>query len=125
MIKSITKWDSLVFTAVFLLSFALYFLCTGFSEGAVYVEIEVAGKPYARYEMKQFAQPREVKIQTQYGTNTVLISDKEVRMVQADCPDKLDVKQGAVRKAGEAIVCLPHQLVVKISGERDLDAISE
>lgn len=123
--KSFTKWDVSIFAVVFGLSFGLYFLCTGFFGKPVYVEVEVGGKPYARYEMKRYRQPEEVQIQTQYGCNTLLISDKEVRVTQADCPDKLDVKQGAIGKSGETIVCLPNKLVIKISGERDMDALSE
>ncbi|MCI9625547.1 MAG: NusG domain II-containing protein [Clostridia bacterium] len=123
--KSFTKWDISIFTAVLVLAFGLYFISTGFLGEPVYVEVEVAGKPYARYEMKRYRQPGEILIKTQYGTNTLWISDKEVRVVQADCPDKLDVKQGAIGKSGETIVCLPNKLVIKISGERDLDALSE
>lgn len=123
--KSVTKWDIPIFAAVLGVAFGLYFLCTGFLGEPVYVEVEVAGKPYARYEMKRFSQPEKIVIQTQYGTNTLVISDKEVRVVQADCPDKLDVKQGAIGKSGETIVCLPNKLVIKISGERDFDALSE
>lgn len=123
--KSFTRWDISVFIAVLALSFGLYFLCTGFLGEPVYVEVEVAGKPYARYEMKRYRRPEEIQIKTQYGSNTLRISDKEVCVLDADCPDKLDVKQGAIRKSGETIVCLPNKLVIKISGERDLDALSE
>ncbi len=44
--------------------------------------------------------------------NTVGIKDGKVRMLKADCPDKLCVKQGA----GDVlpIVCLPNQVVVEI-----------
>jgi hypothetical protein len=37
-------------------------------------------------------------------------------MTAADCPDKLCVKQRSIAKEGETIVCLPHRVVVKISG---------
>ncbi len=123
--KSFTKWDVSIFIAVLGLAFGLYFLCTGFLGEPVSIEVEVAGKPYARYEMKRYHQPEEIQIRTQYGSNTLRISDKDVCVLDADCPDKLDVKQGAIHKSGETIVCLPNKLVIKISGERDLDALSE
>jgi len=37
-------------------------------------------------------------------------------VTDADCPDRLCVKQRAISKQGETIVCLPHRLIVKIEG---------
>ncbi len=122
--KMVSRWDLLVAAVVLSLSFGLYFLCTGFVGEPVYVEVEVAGKPYACYEMAQYKEPETVEIRTEYGCNILRISSQEVRVVQADCPDQLDVKQGAIHKSGETIVCLPNKLVIKISGERDVDALS-
>ena len=52
--------------------------------------------------------------------NQIIIKDRNVSMEEADCPDKLCVKQGKISKSGETIICLPHKIVVKISsgGER-------
>lgn len=49
--------------------------------------------------------------------NVLAIRDGEAYMEEADCPDKLCVKQGPVGKNGESIICLPHKLVVQIVGE--------
>ena len=38
-------------------------------------------------------------------------------MEEADCPDRLCVRQGAVSRVGESIICLPHELVVTVEGE--------
>lgn len=57
--------------------------------------------------------------------NTVEVSGGRVRMVVADCPDKLCVRQGWIRYDGESIVCLPHKLVVTVRGTAgDLDAVA-
>lgn len=60
------------------------------------------------------------------GYNLILVSEGEVSVTDADCPDKLCVKQRAVSKNGESIICLPHKLVVQISSkeESDLDAVT-
>ncbi|MBQ2936823.1 MAG: NusG domain II-containing protein [Lachnospiraceae bacterium] len=60
------------------------------------------------------------------GYNLVLISNGEVRVCDADCPDKLCVKQKSISKGGESIICLPHKLVVQIISkeESDLDAVT-
>ena len=57
-------------------------------------------------------------------TNVLVIEDGMARVVEADCPDQICVNQGAVRYAGESIVCLPHKLVVTVEGGRpnDVDA---
>ncbi|HIU48220.1 MAG TPA: NusG domain II-containing protein, partial [Candidatus Avimonoglobus intestinipullorum] len=59
------------------------------------------------------------------GTNTVVIHDGEVYMESADCPDQLCVKQGKIHDAGRDIVCLPNRVVVSVSKESTVDAISE
>lgn len=60
------------------------------------------------------------------GYNLILISDGMVRVCDADCPDKLCVKQKNISKNGESIICLPHKLVVQIVSkeESDLDAVT-
>ena len=49
-------------------------------------------------------------------TNTLVIRDGKARVVEASCPDKICVGQGAVQYAGESIVCLPHKLVITVKG---------
>lgn len=57
--------------------------------------------------------------------NVVEVSGGRVRVVEADCPDRLCVRQGWIRYDGESIVCLPHRLVVTVrSTEGDLDAVA-
>ena len=49
-------------------------------------------------------------------SNTLVVENGAVRVVEADCPDQVCVRHGAVRYAGESIVCLPHRLIVTIEG---------
>lgn len=49
-------------------------------------------------------------------TNTLVIENGAARVIAADCPDQVCVRQGAVRYNGESIVCLPHKLIVSIEG---------
>lgn len=60
------------------------------------------------------------------GTNTLVIENGAAYMGSADCPDKLCVRRGPVRYAGEIIVCLPHKLTVTVTdgGAADIDAVS-
>ena len=58
------------------------------------------------------------------GTNTIEIKDGKVRMTEADCPNRLCVRQGWISYAGQSIVCLPNELSVTIAGtEAEADFI--
>lgn len=48
------------------------------------------------------------------GSNTLVIRNGEARITQADCPDKLCVRQQAVSHSGQQLVCLPHRIVVSV-----------
>lgn len=59
--------------------------------------------------------------------NIIEIKDGKIRMISANCPDKLCVKSHEISKNGEMIVCLPHRLYVKLVNaeeENGLDIIS-
>lgn len=60
------------------------------------------------------------------GYNLVLINGGSARVTDADCPDKLCIRQRSISKNGESIICLPHKLVVQITSgkESDLDAVA-
>jgi hypothetical protein len=49
-----------------------------------------------------------------------------VRMTSADCPGGDCLRAGEIRRAGEAIVCVPHKLVVRLASPKkpDVDTIS-
>ena len=50
--------------------------------------------------------------------NKIRVKDGEIAVIEASCKDQIDVKRGYISKVGETIVCLPHDLVIKvISGE--------
>lgn len=58
--------------------------------------------------------------------NTFTIKNGYVDMVEANCPDKLCVKQKAIHYNNETIVCLPNKVVLQIKGgeENDVDVIA-
>lgn len=50
-------------------------------------------------------------------TNTIEISGGQVRMTEADCPDKVCIHTGKISQSGQTIVCLPNRVVIFISGK--------
>lgn len=83
------------------------------SEGNTAV-VTVDGKETARYSLD-----REVDVELEGigGVNHLVIRGGVADVTDADCPDRLCVRESAIRFDGETIVCLPHKLVVKIENE--------
>ena len=62
------------------------------------------------------------------GKNILRIEDGEAWVEEADCPDKLCVNMGKISRVGQSVVCLPHEVVVEIVGEKntadDVDVVA-
>jgi hypothetical protein len=108
-----TRKNDLVLFAVLLVIGVILFVVIDFmkADGAS-VDVHVDGKIVASYPLST---DRDVELGYN-GHNLLVIKGGQATMTDADCPDKLCVKQKAISKEGETIVCLPHRLVVKISG---------
>lgn len=51
------------------------------------------------------------------GTNRLVISQGQVSIQEATCPDRVCIHQGKISQSGQLIVCLPNQMIAKIVGE--------
>lgn len=60
------------------------------------------------------------------GQNVLTVQDGEAYMSEADCPDKLCMRQKPISEKGESIICLPHRLAVEVTAGRDgeMDAVA-
>ena len=127
--KILTKGDKylIVFIVVISLVSLIYVKNLAFNYKEKYVSIQVDGKEIKKVIFDKKLVGKTIPIRTEYGYNLIEIGDEKVRVLEADCPDKLDVKQGYISKAGEVIVCLPNRLVIEIKDtddQRDVDYIS-
>lgn len=59
---------------------------------------------------------REIKIEEGDAINIISISNGKVEMLYANCPGGDCMRQRAIDKAGQTIVCLPNKVLVKIEG---------
>lgn len=50
------------------------------------------------------------------GYNRVKIADGRVSVTDADCPDQICVRTGAIDSQGQVIACLPHKLIITVEG---------
>ena len=61
--------------------------------------------------------------------NVIAVKDGAVFMQEANCRDGLCIRQGKMRNGAKTIVCLPHKIVVQLTGDApqsdnsDLDII--
>ena len=51
------------------------------------------------------------------GKNILEVKGGAVRVVEADCPDKICVRRGAIKNLGETIACVPHKILIEVVGE--------
>lgn len=51
------------------------------------------------------------------GKNILEVKGGAVRVVEADCPDKICVRRGAIKNFGETIACVPHKILIEVVGE--------
>lgn len=55
-----------------------------------------------------------------------MIKDGKADITEADCPDKVCVKQKPISKAGESLVCLPNKIIITVveGEENELDGVA-
>lgn len=90
-----------------------------------YISIQIDGKEYKKIIFDKSMVGKTIPIETKFGYNLVEIGEDKVRVIEADCPDKIDVLQGYISKPGEIIVCLPNKLVIEIKGTEKIEETEE
>ncbi len=79
-----------------------------------YAEVSIDGETV--YELPLSENTELLITGTDGGTNKLIINNGVCYVTEADCPDKLCIKQGKISHNGESIICLPHKLVITIRG---------
>lgn len=82
------------------------------TEGGMAV-VAVNGQETGRYPLDT-----EGEFALNGGTNILVIEDGKARLSEADCPDKLCVRQGEIYRTGQTVTCLPNRLTVTIEGKK-------
>ena len=105
-------YRDLALIAGFLLLAAILFFTMrwGKTDGTLVV-VRVDGQETARYPLDADGQ-----YALNGGTNILVIQDGAAYLIDADCPDKLCVRQGKIRVSGQVITCLPNRLTVTVYG---------
>lgn len=75
------------------------------------VVVYVGEQEYARFSVKE---NREFLIETEQGSNLLILKDGTADVTEASCPDKICVHQSPISQTGETIVCMPNRVIVTI-----------
>lgn len=121
-----TKYDKILIILVVLASiFGMYLVRERASNyNKKYVEIIVDGTEHSKYILDNTIE-KEIEVVTDNGYNIIHIKNGQVLVEESDCNNQLCVRKGVIEEPGEIIVCLPHKVVVQITGSsEDLDSIS-
>lgn len=111
----LTKGDKILIVCLSIFSVVLAILISFISNRASgkYISIKVDGKEIKKIQFSKNMVGKTYEIKTEFGRNVIEIGDESVWVLEADCPDKLDVKQGKINKPGQVIVCLPNRLIIE------------
>ncbi len=88
---------------------------------AVEVVVEVNGKEAMRLPLT--GGDGDYRVEGFRGSSLFRVEGGEVWMVDSACPDKLCVGMGHVREAGQAVVCLPNRVTLRLEGSGGTDVV--
>ena len=117
---------------VLLLGSVMILLCIAFliracilPQRAARIEIVQNGTVSAVFSMDE---TETFKVEGADGNyNIVHIEQGTVWVSDADCGNHDCIRQGKISKVGQSIICLPHQMIIRIvgEGETEYDAVSQ
>ena len=117
----LTRGDRLLIAAL-LVAAAVSALPTGLArETGSRIVVEVNGEERGTYTLGRtglvdFATPGG-------GAVTVQLGPEGARVVESTCRQRICVRRGWIRHAGEVIACVPNQLVVRVVGGAGSDGV--
>ncbi len=112
--KLFRKRDLLILAAVAIAALLLYLFSSGvLGRAGTFAEI------YYRSELVKtvaLTEGREERFSLEQEPQVVfrLYEDGAIAFEASDCPDKICIRSGKLRKAGQMAACLPNEIVVRI-----------
>ncbi len=117
------KWgDIVIISIVLLMSLGLAGLMLVQNTGTrLYAEILIDGELLERVPLNEGT----YKTINAGGHNIIVIEDGTAKIDSADCHDQVCVRTGRLTRSGQAAVCLPNKVVLRITGEdSEVDAVA-
>jgi hypothetical protein len=117
------KITAIVIACIIVISSIGVFAYMNIIKGSSHIaEIKQDGKVIRTIDLDKIDTAEEIKITYKDGYNIIRVENGRIRIIDADCPDKLCVKTGWITESGQSVICLPHKLIIKIQGgSKDID----
>ena len=119
--KIVRAGDIVVFVVLGASALFMIWAGAGSPKTAANVEIVVSGEVAYRAPLGQNFRYEALG---PLGQTTVVCQDGCVWVEDSCCPNKLCAKTGKVRAMGQIIVCVPNEVVVRILGAGEVDAVA-
>ena len=118
------KKDIIIIAAALLCALALYLVSqVSLGAEASSVVVTVDGREMLR---RPLAMENSYEIAQEDGSvNVIRVEDGAVFMQEANCRDGLCIRQGRMKNTAKTIVCLPHKLVVQLTGDAPESDVSD
>ena len=105
--------NDLILIAV-LMIFSLTPLAMNFDSEKKFAVVKIDGVCVREFNLTE---EKNFTVETLGGKNFIAIHGGSVSVVEADGPDKICVRHGAIKNVGETIACVPHKLLIEIAGD--------
>lgn len=89
--------------------------------GGHVARVYVDGELLYTIDLDALTERQVYTVETDRGVNVVVAEPGRIRVESADCPDQVCVDFGWLSDSAAPIVCLPHRLVIRLSGEASVD----
>ncbi|MBS3949852.1 MAG: NusG domain II-containing protein, partial [Peptococcaceae bacterium] len=78
--------------------------------------IEVDNQPVQTVRLDPNAEKQIITVVGVRGDSLIEVDGQFIRMTGSACPDKICIHQGRKSQPGDAIVCIPNRVTIKIPG---------
>lgn len=113
------KKKNIILFGGLLLLIGAAFLIRGVLYSGREAHIEIVCENEVRYTF-DMDETKIIRVEHPDGSyNVVCIEHGTVRVEDADCDNHDCIKQGRISKVGQSVICLPHQMVIRIVGTQD------
>lgn len=120
--KLISRRGVFALLALLVLCLAL-FLLYRFLPGGTVAIVEKNGEEVLRQELSQLTAEKTVTVEGENDiTLTVAFYPDGAAVLSSECPDKICVNKGKLTRGGEAAICLPAKVSLRLEGGPSDDA---
>lgn len=117
---SLRYGDFIIVTAVLVISIMLFIF--SFSDGeSLVAQVSLDGEAVRQVRLYELTEKESIRV----GGCEILLERDGVTFLSSECPDKLCVNRGKLKKAGDTMACVPERVTVTLRSEKGgkIDAV--